>query len=582
MQNPTPTCPKCNAKMLQRKRGSDGAPFWGCSKFPACRGTRNIQSQVASYPQTSQPVIAPAPQSAQYTLNSKPFNPSQRQLDLLHFVQEQPGNLFVNAYAGTGKSTTCAWIINQLPRSLQVIYFAFNKAIANEFRDKYGLNASTMHSFGFQCLQQALGKLNVQGNKKSKIAQRYFPIHKSLRKFVVKVASLAINTQTDWNNLEALQAMIAQYGVDLDASILEAKDEMGQIIPLNRILSVVGAIIADSLGMVESEKTVDYDEMLQYPVFADLIPAKFDFIFVDEAQDTNALQIAFVLKAKKEAGRFVFVGDRHQAIYAFRGAMADAVDRIVEATNAKILPLDITYRCPQSHIREMANLMVPGILAAPQNPEGTIRYIGDEAARSEWRQLDEALIMCRTNAPLVKACLALIKTGKRANIAGRNIAEGLIDMVESMDASDVDALIKKLEAYQDREVARLMERDQEDQAEQLMDKVSCILTFCDGQTEVTAVISKIDNLFTDKRGGTILFSSVHKAKGLEARDCFVIEPAQLNREDIHGQWRNLAYVACTRSLLNFTFVEGRPSWSKLSVGDEVERFDKDTNWKLYR
>jgi restriction system protein len=34
-----PTCPKCGKKMVERRRKSDGTPFWGCKSFPACRGT---------------------------------------------------------------------------------------------------------------------------------------------------------------------------------------------------------------------------------------------------------------------------------------------------------------------------------------------------------------------------------------------------------------------------------------------------------------------------------------------------------------------------------------------------------------
>ena len=37
-----PTCPRCGAAMVQRQRGSDGSPFWGCSTFPKCRGTREL------------------------------------------------------------------------------------------------------------------------------------------------------------------------------------------------------------------------------------------------------------------------------------------------------------------------------------------------------------------------------------------------------------------------------------------------------------------------------------------------------------------------------------------------------------
>lgn len=37
-----PRCPWCRAAMVRRVRGSDGAPFWGCSGFPKCRGTREL------------------------------------------------------------------------------------------------------------------------------------------------------------------------------------------------------------------------------------------------------------------------------------------------------------------------------------------------------------------------------------------------------------------------------------------------------------------------------------------------------------------------------------------------------------
>lgn len=37
-----PTCPWCGSTMVRRERRSDGAAFWGCSTFPACRGTREL------------------------------------------------------------------------------------------------------------------------------------------------------------------------------------------------------------------------------------------------------------------------------------------------------------------------------------------------------------------------------------------------------------------------------------------------------------------------------------------------------------------------------------------------------------
>lgn len=40
-EDAAPLCPQCGSVTRERRRGSDGQPFWGCSKFPACRGIVN-------------------------------------------------------------------------------------------------------------------------------------------------------------------------------------------------------------------------------------------------------------------------------------------------------------------------------------------------------------------------------------------------------------------------------------------------------------------------------------------------------------------------------------------------------------
>jgi len=41
-------CPECSSKMVSRKRKSDGARFWECSNFPACKGTRDSMGRSKS------------------------------------------------------------------------------------------------------------------------------------------------------------------------------------------------------------------------------------------------------------------------------------------------------------------------------------------------------------------------------------------------------------------------------------------------------------------------------------------------------------------------------------------------------
>jgi hypothetical protein len=57
MPEPTraPTCPKCGAAMVRRVRGFDGSPFWGCSTFPVCRGTREFEADAPGAKRSASP-----------------------------------------------------------------------------------------------------------------------------------------------------------------------------------------------------------------------------------------------------------------------------------------------------------------------------------------------------------------------------------------------------------------------------------------------------------------------------------------------------------------------------------------------
>jgi superfamily I DNA/RNA helicase len=52
------------------------------------------------------------------------------------------------------------------------------------------------------------------------------------------------------------------------------------------------------------------------------------------------------------SSRFVAVGDPHQAIYGFRGANSDALDKIVARFACRTLPLSVSYRCSKAVVAE--------------------------------------------------------------------------------------------------------------------------------------------------------------------------------------------------------------------------------------
>jgi DNA helicase II / ATP-dependent DNA helicase PcrA len=107
----------------------------------------------------------------------------------------------------------------------------------------------------------------------------------------------------------------------------------------------------------QRNNVLDYDDLLLYwhhmmedPVLAAEVGAKFDHVLVDEYQDTNALQAAILLRMKSDGHGLAVVGDDAQSIYSFRGA---TVRNILEfpkhfSPPARIVTLEQNYRSTQS------------------------------------------------------------------------------------------------------------------------------------------------------------------------------------------------------------------------------------------
>ena len=150
-------------------------------------------------------------------------------------------------------------------------------------------------------------------------------------------------------------------------------------------------------------RVIDFDDMLLFTLLYKSQFKKYDFVFIDEAQDTNGVQRTILKKLLKPQGRLIAVGDPYQAIYGFRGADSSAMDMIVDEFGAKVLPLSISYRCAKSVVEE-ANKYMPDIKAFEGSPNGSVEYL-------DRYELDtfssEDAILCRNTAPLIKMAYSL-------------------------------------------------------------------------------------------------------------------------------------------------------------------------------
>lgn len=476
----------------------------------------------------------------------KIFSPSKYQQAIFDWVKEDKGkSLVVEALAGSGKTTTGVEMLKLIPSNQEVVFVAFNKHIAVELskRAPSHVKVSTYHSLGYQACRETWGNVQMNEDKVDRILESVLDKYMWKHSFpaIRQLVSL-VKANLTGTSKEELDEIATHYGIELNGDA-------------DTIFAAVAAVVD---RCAKDTKVIDYDDMCWLPVYHDIKMKQYDFLFVDEAQDTNKVQIALALKSIKDSGRVVAVGDRFQSLYGFRGADVDAIPNLIENLQAETLPLSITYRNPKLVVN-LVNQKFPNIPleAAEWAKDGEIITVSYERALIEFAPKD--MVLCRTNAPLVEPAFDLIRRGIKAIIRGRDIGKGLIALIRKMKAETVEDLLIMLNDYKVREVERLTRVDKGTMAQSVADKVETIYALSDGAKSITELEDKIDNIFSDENEG-VVFSSVHRAKGLEAENVYILRadlmPHKMAKQDWEKQQeRNIEYVALTRTLSRLIYVE---------------------------
>lgn len=236
------------------------------------------------------------------------------------------------------------------------------------------------------------------------------------------------------------------------------------------------------------------------------------------------------------------------------GADNDSVDRLVKDFNCTQLPLTVTYRCPKSVV-SLAQTVVSHIVAADEAPEGVVRTIQATDIAGQDLQPSDA-ILCRKTKPLVELAYTLIRKGVACHVEGKDIGVGLLKLVNKYSARTLDALKDKLEAFRDRECAKLVAKGRETQAENLADRVDTVFVMMDGCKTVRDLANKIASMFVDSEDeprSTLTLATVHRSKGREWDRVFLLGanvymPSKYARQQHQiDQEHNLIYVAYTRA-----------------------------------
>jgi len=487
------------------------------------------------------------------------FTPSPQQATIFHAIEHGSGNIMIIAVAGSGKTTTLIEGMKRMKGS--VVLAAYNKKIADEIQERVkgmdGVKASTFHSLGFSAWRRVAPKLGPVDEKKvanicatRKMDERFVPV-------VSELVSLA--KQNGIGFLKPISDEGAWYDLvshhDLEEKLPEDTAE---------VTFTIGELVHESqrvleISIAQNATIIDFDDMIYAPLVGNARVTQYDWVLIDEAQDTNPARRALAKKMLKPGGRLIAVGDPYQAIYGFTGADSDALDLIDREFSTQRYPLTVSYRCAKNVVT-VAQRYVDHIQAAETAVDGSTGMMTTAEFNKLTPKAGDA-ILCRNTKPLIKLAYSLIRRRISCYVEGRDIGRGLLALIGKWKVKSVDALADKLHGFLVTQTQKMLAKGEEMQAQALTDKIETLLFIINEVLPAEATVAdlqrEISQLFGDTPAGTtaraVVLSTIHKSKGREWNTVYWyganrFQPSPFARQLWQQeQERNLMYVAATRA-----------------------------------
>ena len=218
--------------------------------------------------------------------------PSSFQTNIFNAIENETYNILIAALAGSGKTTTIVKALELLPKGSKTLFLAFNKAIAEELQARVpsGVEARTLNSFGASILNKGIpGYKNLKMEKTEwkykdiiglkEYNKEAFAFFNATKAFVKRVISLF-----------KAQAIFQPTAKDVDTIASEYNLDYPTVKP-EQLDMVNDYILKTYKNCLKDTKLIDFDDQLALPIFYNLKFPKYDYVFVDESQDLNTVQI---------------------------------------------------------------------------------------------------------------------------------------------------------------------------------------------------------------------------------------------------------------------------------------------------
>ena len=297
----------------------------------------------------------------------KDLNEAQQQA-----VSYIDGPSLVIAGAGSGKTRVLtykiAYLLSQSMKPWSIMALTFTNKAAREMKERIGklvgndlaqhLYMGPFHSIFSRILRAEAEHIGFNSNftiydeTDSRSLLKAIVKEKGLDEKIYKPAAVHAKISMAKNNLMSAEA----YEADADIFMQNKRNNMQKM----------GEVYKEYVQRCKQANAMDFDDLLvlTFQLFRDheevrrKYAERFDYILVDEYQDTNHVQMSIVMQLCREKLRVCAVGDDSQSIYSFRGANIDNILNYQrQLPGTRLFKLEQNYRSTQT-IVEAANSLI--------------------------------------------------------------------------------------------------------------------------------------------------------------------------------------------------------------------------------
>ena len=470
------------------------------------------------------------------------MTPTNEQNNILNLFNNNSGDLKINAYAGTGKTTTLRLITEDHPE-LNFLYLAFNKALQSEASAIFPDNVKCLTTHGLAYRSLKIYDTSWQQRLRREPPE-VFESALSLKKSPFSAISSA-------NLLTAIRETINSF-------CRSASDypEAGHIPfwiysdhPLikNEIMNVVleyAQKLWNFMTDPDHSIPVTHDFYLKYWQLKNPDLSGYDCLLFDEAQDAN--QVTLKVISDQSNIRRIYVGDQHQQIYSWRGA--------VNAMNMIQCPLSAELTQSFRFGTEVAKIAKTILSLKGEFPD----IKGLESIQSVLKNVNKKepfTTICRTNTGLIEEALTWADKRKKISVVG-----GIEEPVRKIKSAYF-LYINKKQYITDPEIKAYSSWENLKEASKLNDQfeikriVKFIQLYKKSVPDILETLVKWASYSEDECFVTL--TTGHKSKGREWQQVIISEDFADVFEDDNKEYNssiaadieeiNLLYVVATRA-----------------------------------